>query len=183
MSFLQWIGLPITLILAWFFGRKFDEAKYFSEKDPLTEIYNRRIIEPFFTKITSIADRNQQMVTVFLIDVNNFKMINDQYGHQKGDDLLKHLAKLLVNCMRTSDVVARWGGDEFIIICPNITNLAAIDEINKRINERLETSTFFDLDISLSIGSATYPNEGKNLEQLIRTADKKMYKMKIEGKK
>lgn len=179
VSKLELIGTPIMLALAWYFGKQYDKAKYFSEKDTLTEVYNRRIIEPFFSKITSIADRNKQKVAVLVIDVDNFKTVNDNFGHHAGDELLKLLAELLVNSVRKSDIVARWGGDEFIMLCPNIKTSANVDEIIDRIHTNLENTQWAGIDINISIGTAIYPNEGSSIDVLLKSADKKMYNMKI----
>ncbi|MBL4953078.1 GGDEF domain-containing protein [Neobacillus sp. YIM B02564] len=180
LSKMEIFGLPIMLLTAWYFGKQYDKAKYYSEKDPLTGVYNRRIIEPFFLRITSLAERNRQTVGFFLIDVDNFKQINDNFGHQKGDELLKLLANLLVNCLRKSDIVARWGGDEFILICPNLKNYEGIDEIINRIHANLKTISLSEVEVSISIGAAIYPTEGKTIDKLLSMADKKMYNMKIQ---
>ncbi|MCM3570121.1 GGDEF domain-containing protein [Neobacillus mesonae] len=180
VSWLEIIGLPIMVSLAWFFGKQYDRAKYFSEKDTLTEVYNRRIIEPFFQKITAISDRNKQKVAILLVDVDNFKTINDQLGHQKGDELLKFLAKTLQESVRKSDIVARWGGDEFILFCSNIKNSENLEEIIGRIHSRLKNNPVPGNELNISIGTSIYPNEGTNLDALLRMADKKMYNMKIK---
>ncbi|WP_191275760.1 GGDEF domain-containing protein [Neobacillus kokaensis] len=141
--------------------------------------YNRRIIEPFFAKIAALADRNQQKIAVLLIDVDHFKTINDQYGHQTGDELLKLLADSLVKSVRQSDIVARWGGEEFLLFCSNIKNNENLDEIMERIHTNLKNISFPQVELSISVGSAFYPNEGTSLDALLRMADKKMYNMKI----
>ncbi|WP_066398087.1 GGDEF domain-containing protein [Neobacillus mesonae] len=179
VSWMEIGGLPVMLTIAWFFGKQYDKAKYYSEKDTLTKVYNRRIIEPFFAKITSIAERNQQNVAVLLIDVDHFKTINDRFGHQTGDELLKLLADVLVKNVRKSDLVARWGGDEFILFCSNIKNSENLDGMTDRIHSNLKKIPFPGVELSISVGSAIYPNEGTSLDALLRMADKKMYNMKI----
>lgn len=173
------VGLPIMLSMAWIFGKQYDKAKFYSENDTLTGIYNRRVIDRFFTKIKAMTDGNGQKLAVFLIDVDNFKKINDNFGHKEGDQLLVGLSQELVKSVRNTDIVARWGGDEFIILSPNISKREHASEMVKRINDNLKNISNPQIDISVSIGCAIYPNEGKTFDDLLKAADQKMYNMKI----
>lgn len=182
VSLFEYIGLPIMLAIAWWFGKQYDKAKFYSEKDNLTGIYNRRFVEAFFPKIKAMSERNSQNIAVFLIDINNFKAINDNFGHRSGDELLKVLSYQLEISVRNTDIVARWGGDEFIIISPNIKESENVDEIIRRIHDNLKIISDTYLEVSVSIGSAIYPNEGSTLDDLLKISDKKMYNMKIQTK-
>jgi diguanylate cyclase (GGDEF)-like protein len=182
ISWMEYIGLPILLTLAWWFGKQYDKAKFYSEKDTLTGIYNRRFIEDFFPKIKAIAERNDQKFAVLLVDVNNFKTINDNLGHKEGDELLKVLSNQLEKSIRNTDIVARWGGDEFIILSPDSKKKEEVEEIVGRIHNNLKVISTTDLEISVSVGTAIYPSEGTTLDDLLRVADKKMYNMKIRNK-
>ena len=117
---------------------------------------------------------------MLFLDLNNFKQVNDLYGHSEGDNLLRKIAKAIKENVRESDFVIRYGGDEFIIVTD-----AGPDTILKLI-ERLHNSlkfTYRDIDISVAIGSACYPIDGKSLEELIKVADERMYKIKEIQKK
>lgn len=182
ISLIEVFGLPILLMLAWWFGRQYDRAKYYSEKDALTGIYNRRFIENFFSKMKTTADRNHQEVAVLFIDVNNFKAINDHLGHKEGDNLLRLISKQLADCIGDRDIVARWGGDEFIILSPGIMKNNNHLIMMAQIHGRLKQLSSAYSEISVSVGTAVYPIEGENLDGLLKVADKKMYNMKIRHK-
>lgn len=170
-------GLSILLVF-WWLGKQYDRVKFLSENDPLTKIYNRRYVIQTFPKLSVLMDRKDGKLRVFLIDVNNFKMINDHYGHETGDKVLKHLSSLLVITTRKSDIVARFAGDEFIIIAP-FSDEKGEDTIIKQINKELrKSSEELKLDISVSIGTSVYPNDAKTLDGLLNIADQNMYKQK-----
>ena len=179
ISGMEYIGLPILLALAWWFGLQYDRAKFFSEKDALTAIYNRRFIENIFCKIKARADWKGQEITILFIDVNNFKAINDQFGHKEGDNLLMVISRQLEKAVLNTDIVARWGGDEFIILSPGKANPS---KLLGGINSNLKMISSSYSEISVSVGSAIYPAEGKTLDDLLRVADKKMYNMKVRLK-
>ena len=111
------ISLGILLVF-WCLGKQYDMVKYLSEIDPLTKIYNRRYLFHAFPKLSVLIDRKDKKLILFFIDINHFKMINDHYGHETGDEVLKCLSNLLVRTTSKKDIVARLAGDEFIIINP-----------------------------------------------------------------
>jgi len=170
-----------SLSISLFFGKQYDKAKYYAEKDTLTGAYNRRFLLRIFPKLLAMVDRNNEQLSLLLVDVNDFKKINDTYGHSTGDKVLQSISRVLQTTTRQSDIVVRWGGDEFLIITPYVDKNSSLSLI-KRIESKLDTVSDIDLniDIFITTGVATYPENGKNLDDLIRIADEKMYTFKKE---
>jgi len=180
IGWIEYIGYPILLPLAWWFGKQYDKARYYSEKDPLTGIYNRRYVELAFTAIKTRLEQNGQRCSVLLLDVNDFKLVNDQMGHKMGDEYLLLIANQLKESVKKSDIVARWGGDEFLILSPDVQSKEELDKMLERIHQNLKQLSFNNIKISVSIGSARYPKHGKNLDDLLKVADKNMYQLKSQ---
>jgi diguanylate cyclase (GGDEF)-like protein len=172
----------IIILIFWWLGKKYDMVKFLSEKDVLTKIYNRRYVNHTFPKLLVLMDRKDEKLSLFLIDVDNFKMINDTYGHETGDKVLQHFSNLLLINTSESDIVARLAGDEFLIIAPFIDEKGT-DIIIKRINKELKKSSEeLNIDISVSIGTSEYPKDAKTLDVLLNIADQNMYKLKSQKK-
>lgn len=161
-------------------------------KDPLTGLYNRAYLEEVGINLLDEAKRENLVVALVFIDLNNFKAVNDIYGHEKGDEVLKGVAKELKNSFRHYDIIARFGGDEFIILIKipkasfgleNVLNLEKILDLEnnlKSIDERIKDK-FKKYKTSLSYGIATNL-ETFGLENLIEVADARMYEDKINKK-
>ena len=155
-----------------------------SYRDPLTNTYNRRYVEHY---VDLHMDREVQWA-VLLMDLDNFKSVNDILGHEKGDELLGKISDILKNCFRKSDCVARIGGDEFLIVLPDITNSKPITDkilnILRNFPIVLETpDKNMEIHVSVSIGVVFGKiQENSDFEELYRRADKKMYKAKKQGK-
>jgi diguanylate cyclase (GGDEF)-like protein len=171
------ISLGVVAVF-WWLGKQYDMVRFHSEKDPLTKIYNRRYIYHRFPKISVLMDRKDEKLILFFIDINNFKMINDNGGHEIGDEVLKHLSNLLVRTTSKRDIVARLAGDEFIIITPLIEKNGMDRIINHINNELRKLSEELNIDISVSVGTSVYPNDAKTLDGLLKIADQNMYKQK-----
>ncbi|HLO12103.1 MAG TPA: GGDEF domain-containing protein [Pseudoneobacillus sp.] len=178
VSWIEYIGYPVMLTLAWWFGKQYDKAKFYSDKDFLTGIYNRRYVETIFPKIEAITEQNNQMLAVLILDVNDFKIVNDVFGHKVGDDYLNALTNQLKRSVRKTDIVARWGGDEFLIISPDIQKRDYLDDLMERIHQNLNDLSTKDIEISVSIGAAIFPEEGRTFTDLLKFADKNMYQIK-----
>jgi diguanylate cyclase (GGDEF)-like protein len=125
------------------------------------------------------VDRHHGILSVSIIDINNFKEINDTYGHRMGDKVLQEISHILNSNIRKGDIAARWGGDEFLLVLydGSISNNIIIERLEKHINE---LSKQLGDDVSASIGTAVYPNDATNIDQLITIADNNMYQLKFK---
>ncbi|MED0666658.1 GGDEF domain-containing protein [Bacillus badius] len=174
----------LALVIAWFIGWQYDKMSFYANHDYLTELFNRRLALKKFTKLKEKSAWIHSPLAVFMLDVNNFKELNDRFGHETGDYALKKLAVLLLNHTQKSDVVARWGGDEFVILSLGVTHEQAehlIEKLEEEILEQIHQAKA-PLKIGISIGYAFYPEEGHSLEELLHVADQKMYRVKAQKK-
>ncbi len=154
-----------------------------SISDPLTGLYNRRYLTTRLAEEWSRCVRQQEPLSIILGDIDNFKTINDTYGHSRGDEVLKKLGNILEQITRKENVAARYGGDEFVAV---YTNMGSADAAIKAeaIRSAFEQCTFSwaDRKITVSIGVVSYPEiKVESAEELIQQADKAMYKAKREG--
>jgi len=158
-----------------------EELKKLATIDTLMEVYNRRTGLALLENQIKQANRYNKALTICYIDLNNFKEINDSYGHKEGDEVLKLVAKLVKETIRDSDVVCRLGGDELLIIFP-CCSLDKANAIWKKITRRLGTVNAErdkPYQVSLSRGFAEYdPTRDISMEQLLAIADKEMYRDK-----
>ena len=159
--------------------RALDYYKSTSIMDELTNVYNRRYIIEALKKEKAFADRTGAKFALALIDIDNFKAINDRYGHEVGDKALELIAYEIQSSVREADIVGRWGGDEFIVILRN-TDLNGAKKVAQRIIENVRKLRIDSLKLSVSLGLAQY--EGESFKDLIKKADKALYKAKEEGK-
>lgn len=172
----------IYTLISWIIGQKYDRMAYDAVRDMLTLTYNRRYVHNIFAKMKKQARRRGQNLILYIIDVDDFKEVNDQYGHAVGDAVLKSISDILKGMLGDEDIIARWGGDEFIMIVfhdgQNGRLLDAfsietgIGELHHRVNGL----------ISVSIGQASYPDDASTLEELLKVADDNMYGLKQECK-
>jgi diguanylate cyclase (GGDEF)-like protein len=180
-------GIPLVLsILAIriFIERQQHSLNDLATKDELTGLYNRRYFNSFLKHYSEKAKRDSESYCLVMIDVDHFKSINDKYGHEIGDLVLKKVACFLKQQIRSSDVVCRWGGEEFLILLPNCQRRSAyrlIDDIRDGISHNLtiEDDDHFIVTISAGIASS---HEAGNIDDLINHSDKLMYKAKMFGR-
>jgi diguanylate cyclase (GGDEF)-like protein/PAS domain S-box-containing protein len=155
--------------------------QHLATHDPLTNLANRTLLIDRFSQAVFHAKRRQKKIALFLCDLNEFKDVNDNYGHNFGDKVLKSIAKNLQSIVRESDTVARYGGDEFVIIVEHLKTdkeiLEVFQEIKLKSSIRIEDKEAIS-DISMSIGHAIFPSEGMEFQQLISLADTRMYENK-----
>ena len=153
--------------------------------DHLTGVYNRAMFMIQLRHDMKQADRNQKLVSVLFLDLDAFKEVNDTYGHAIGDLLLQQVAGRLKDCVRSSDTVARFGGDEFAIILTNIIEANNVREVAGKIRQALLAPYDLhgnSLTISASIGFSMYPADSPDPQALIDLADRAMYRVKFSGK-
>jgi len=159
--------------------------EYMSYHDTLTNLPNRRLLEEFAEKMLTLAKRENKPLSILFMDLDRFKPINDVYGHQMGDEVLKLVAKRLEKFGRSSDTISRYGGDEFVILaydCSKQDATALAERLVKAIEEPMKIDQL-TLQLSASVGIATFPEDGGELTKLIRLADERLYMAKKSGLK
>ena len=162
-----------------------EQIKYIAYHDTLTGLPNRNLLNELLVHSITLAERNNKCMAVLFLDIDGFKMINDSKGHGMGDQILQEVAERLLKTLRKSDVIARHGGDEFIVIIEELDNCSGVELIaNKIINcfqepFHLENQDYF---LTTSVGVAVYPADGQTPDMLIKNADIAMYKAKENGK-
>lgn len=161
------------------------ELKKLAMTDPLTNLANRNQYNQKLTEAVALSRRNKQPFSLLLLDLDKFKPVNDIYGHQVGDLLLQHVAKILIKCCRETDVVARLGGDEFAIILPSSQHELETETLSLRIIEQVSQPAIIQehtIQIGISIGISIFPNLTDDIETLQSQADTALYKSKRRGR-
>lgn len=162
------------------------ELEYFATRDPLTNLYTQRVFWELLEYEVGRADRRNYKFSVIVIDLDDFKLVNDLHGHLVGDKFLQETAAIVRKCLRKDDILSRYGGDEYAIILPYADQEQAYS-VAQRISKTLQEYTL-ELDngskarATASIGVAVYPDHGENAKDLFLIADNMMYKAKSMGK-
>ncbi|HHY11555.1 MAG TPA: GGDEF domain-containing protein [Firmicutes bacterium] len=155
-----------------------------AETDPLTDTYNMRYLRRWLSTKIGTADDSKSHCSFIFADVDGLKTVNDKYGHETGNSLLVHVAQILVANVRSKDRVARYGGDEFVVACPD-TDLAQATSVAMRILEASNKQPFVangsKIAFGISMGVASWPEHGETAFDIIRMADKAMYLAKKSG--
>ena len=174
--------LLMFLYLLYYFKRYYKRILQLVRIDFLTGIYNIRAFYKFVELERNRALRNKYNLTICFIDLDNFKSINDNFGHRAGNELLKKIANLIKSNLRITDIVARLGGDEFIVLLPQ-TNLdqsiKIICKLNNKFKEKIKINKLF---ITMSIGIANFIKIPSSVDKMIQRADNLMYLAKKKGK-
>ena len=153
-----------------------------SLRDPLTGLYNRRYMEDALERYLSLAERNGVATSVLMIDLDNFKLINDEHGHAKGDAVLRDVAAQIVGGLRPSDVVCRYGGEELMVILPSCPMEDAASKA-EQLRARIESlSEMHQAQISASIGIASVPTTSTSASDIVAHADAALFEAKRQGK-
>jgi diguanylate cyclase (GGDEF)-like protein len=152
--------------------------------DVLTGLPNRRLLLDRLNQAIAQASRQKKRVALVFFDVDGFKVINDKLGHANGDKLLQGVAQRLCACLRTADTACRYGGDEFIVMLPEIEGEQSAAVVEQKIRAQLAAPYLVDgtlITVTLSIGTAVYPVDAKDHRDLIKLADAAMYSAKTNG--
>ncbi|MDH5648993.1 MAG: GGDEF domain-containing protein [Gammaproteobacteria bacterium] len=156
-----------------------------SMTDPLTGIYNRSVMESALNRESGLALRHKTPLSLIILDIDNFKHINDTYGHQAGDELIIALSQTISKELRKTDMLARYGGDEFTILLSNTDRLGATTLANN-LRKKIESTSYSvndeELDITVSIGVSTSQDSDNTSNDLFLRADEALYQAKREGR-
>ncbi|HEX6267778.1 MAG TPA: EAL domain-containing protein [Burkholderiales bacterium] len=168
-------------------GRKLDEERiqYLANHDRLTGLSNRTMFGELLNLSLHNAQRYERSFAVLFIDLDRFKVINDTLGHEAGDELLKEVAERLRNTVRSSDVVARFGGDEFVVLVQEVSEASQVEIVARKILSALMKPVFIrgeEYRVTASIGICMYPADAGDEQTLLKNADIAMYHAKDEGK-
>ncbi len=163
----------------------YEQIAHMANHDNLTGLPNRRLFFEFLMRAIEQAKRKKRILAVFFIDMDDFKPINDLYGHDIGDEVLKITSKRFTNTLRSVDMVARFGGDEFVVLLSDLTDGEGAEKVAQKLIEALNEP--IDVRgtrcrIGASLGIALYPDDDATAEGLVKKADNAMYRIKTKGK-
>jgi diguanylate cyclase (GGDEF)-like protein/PAS domain S-box-containing protein len=161
------------------------QIQYLATHDALTDLPTLRLAKDRLVSAMNMARRHQESVAVLFVDLDGFKNVNDAFGHDAGDFVLREVAQRLLACVRETDTVARIGGDEFLMVATEISDFSNASKIAGKILQALSEPVRFDNHeavVGASIGIALFPEHGDNIDQLIKLADEAMYRVKNAGK-
>jgi diguanylate cyclase (GGDEF)-like protein len=153
--------------------------------DPLTKLMNRGFLKEFLQREVNRSSRSRRPFSIIMGDVDHFKWVNDQHGHDCGDRMLEHLARILRKNLRSEDVICRWGGEEFLFLLPE-TDLEEAGDVAEKLRHKIEKSplSFKDMEISvtMSFGVTTHTPGDRNTSSCINAADRRLYEAKKQGR-
>ena len=175
----------ITTMLSSDIRRALSHIKMLSEKDELTSVLNMRAFATVAERVSRQAARYNHTYAVLMVDSDSLKVVNDKFGHQTGNRLLQMLVQCIQAQLRETDVLARYGGDEFIVLLPE-TSAAGAEIVASRIRQRVEAATLTTRErpvtTTVSVGIASYPEHASDLEAVMERADQALYASKNAGR-
>lgn len=184
----------VFIVVAWSLGYYVNLENEYRDKaiqlvniDELTGVYNHRYFQNILSEYIESASENNQSIFLLFIDIDHFKYYNDLYGHSTGDVVLSSIGEILKRSVREQDVVSRYGGEEFAVILPNVTEEEAL-KIGNRLRDAVENTYFAGEEnqpngkITISVGVSSYPFKAKTKKELINTADDALYRAKFFNK-
>ncbi len=168
-------------------ARLYEEARALADRDPLTGFFNHRYLHERFGQEAVRASRTKSPLSLLMLDLDDFKLVNDTFGHLLGDEVLRWTADVIRRTVRASDVPARYGGDEFAVLLPDADHDEAV-RTAERLTEAFAASSYSRdgrllVPVSVSIGSATFPVDGRTAAELIAKADEGLYRVKRAGRR
>jgi diguanylate cyclase len=157
------------------------KARRFAYHDELTGLPNRRLLMDRFDQAVALAERRHKQVALLFLDIDGFKDINDTFGHTAGDDLLRQVAARLSACIRVSDTACRYGGDEFVVLIPDVDGEQTAVVVARKISAHLAAPYVVggtETSVTTSTGMAVYPVDGRAYRDLTDVSDREMYRNK-----
>ena len=165
--------------------RRTEELDRMSRTDHLTDLFNRRHLDESLQVMVASSRRHQFPITVLLVDVDRFKQVNDRYGHEAGDVVLRAVAQALSGAVRVDDVIGRWGGEEFLVLAP-YTDVAGARVLAERLRASVARTpvppVVGTVAVTISIGGATATAPGTEVDLVLRAADEQLYAAKAAGR-
>jgi diguanylate cyclase (GGDEF)-like protein len=158
-----------------------DKIKRLSEQDYLTGLYNRRKIHEVIEQEITRSRRYNSSFSVILLDIDNFKTTNDTYGHNAGDQLLVEISNVIKRTIRESDAASRWGGEEFLVFCPE-TRIDGATSLAEKLRANIESNEFNDVGYKTASFGIARVEHGDTVKSLISRADEALYSAKSSGK-
>lgn len=162
-----------------------ERIRWLAQHDYLTGLANRSLLQDRIDTAIWRAHRYRTRIAIMLIDLNQFKPVNDQFGHHVGDEVLKCIAERLSECVRQSDTIARFGGDEFVVCVADLADRASAEKLARKILDELARPMDcggHSINVGISMGISLYPGNGDTPEALLRAADAAMYQVKGSGR-
>lgn len=162
-----------------------EKLEHLANHDPVTGLPNRLLMNDRLRQMMLSAQRSKSIVAVALVDLDHFKLINDTFGHNRGDQLLQTMSHRMLACVRESDTVVRLGGDEFVLLLSGVGRGEAMSQVVQRVLQAIARPSQIEgreLSVSCSVGVSIFPRDGRDVQTLLRNADTAMYKAKEFGR-